>query len=186
MNLPLLWVVLPLAAVLFFQSVLWIVDVYRRAPHQRKITWGGFSTNELAAAWCLTYVLSSLGGLLTFYLCVVFTGDDNVYPVFIFAALDASFIVYLHVVDDGYSRVTLVRSCVWFHVILYVMLFVYMVVAFPLDRQDVSNATLIGVTHFCNAVAIFHALVMDAYLWFEGWVNQVETKEMNGGEESIQ
>ena len=186
MNLPLLCVVLPLAALLFIFTVMFAYHLHKMSTTEFAVIWGGLYWKPQIYVWCVTYLLSSLGGLLTFYLCVVFTGDDNVYPVFIFAALDVSFIVYLYVVGDGYSKVTLVRSCLWFNVILYVMLFVYMVAAFPLDRTDVSNATLIGVMHFCNAVAVFHALVMDAYLWFEGWVSQVEAKEMNGVDESFQ
>jgi hypothetical protein len=174
MNLPLLCAVLPLAAVLFVKAVLWIYSVYGRSPVQRNVIWGGLDTKERAAAWCLTYVLSSLGGLLTFYLCVVFTGDDDVLPVFLFGTLDISYIVYLYIVDDGLLRASLVRLCVWFNFILYVILFAYTLIKFPVDRADVSNATLIGVTHFCNAVAIFHALVMDAILWFEGWMTKLE------------
>jgi hypothetical protein len=34
----------------------------------------------------VTYVLSSLGGLLTFYLHVVFKGDTDLLPVFLFGA----------------------------------------------------------------------------------------------------
>lgn len=185
MNLPLLCVVLPLAALLFFQAVMWILS--NRDEERRKISWGGFHSKERATAWCLTYMLSSLGGLLTFYLFVVYT-NDNAIPVLIFAALNVSFIVYLYVVDEGYDKKDLVRSCLMLNVILYILLFAYTVVAFPLDHKDVSNAPLLVVTHFCNAVAIFHALFMDAYVWFEGWADKVDHvwKEEMRGDESIQ
>ena len=179
MNLPLLYVVLPLAAVTFICAVRWIRSVYLRTPSQREVVWGGFQTNELAAAWSLTYVVSSVGGLLTFYLHVVFKGDTDMLPVFIFGTLNISYILYLYVVDKiEHSRVYVVQVCLIVNVVLYTMLFAYTFMTFPLDDKDVSNATLIGVTHFCNAVAIFHAWVMDAYLWFNGWerlISEIES-----------
>lgn len=178
MNLPLLCVVLPLAALLFIVAVRWIHSVYYRSPRERDIVWGGFNTNRLVAAWCLTYVLSSIGGLLTFYLHVVFKGDADLFPVFLFGAVNITYIVFLLVVDnDGYSRVHVVQVCLIVNAVLYLMIFMYTYMTFGLDDKDVSNATLLGVTHFCNAVAIFHAWVMDGFLWFGGWEHAISQLE---------
>ncbi len=178
MNLPLLCVVLPLAALLFIVAVRWIHSVYYRSQRERDIVWGGFKTDRLVAAWCLTYVLSSLGGLLTFYLHVVFKGDADLLPVFLFGAVNITYIVFLLVVDkDGYSRVHVVKVCLIVNAVLYLMIFVYTYMTFGLDDKDVSNATILGFTHFCNAVAVFHACVMDGFLWFGGWEHAISPLE---------
>lgn len=178
MNLPLLCVVLPLAAVLFIFAARWVYSVYKRSPRDREDAWGGFNTDKLKAAWCLTYVVSSVGGLLTFYLHVVFTGDSDFFPVFLFAALNVSFIIFFVFIDaDGYSKVTIVQVSLIVNVVLYAMIFGITFMTFPLDDKDVSNPTLVGVTHCFNAVAIFHAWVMDAYLWFNGWEQLIQMIE---------
>jgi hypothetical protein len=177
MNLPLLCVVLPLAGILFIVAVRWIHSVYYRSARERDIVWGGFKSDGLVAAWCVTYVLSSLGGLLTFYVHVVFKGDD-LFPAFLFAGVNITYIVFLLVVDKhGYSRVYVVQVCLIVNTVLYLMIFLYTWLKFPLDDKDVSNATLLGVTHFCNAVAIFHAMAMDGFLWFGEWRRLVEEVE---------
>lgn len=179
MNLPLLYVVLPLAAVLFIVAVRWVLSVYYRSPREREIVWGGFKTDGLVAAWCLTYVLSSVGGLLTFYLHVVFKGDADLFPVFLFGAVNITYIVFLLVVDaDSHSKVLVVQVCLIVNFVLYVMIFVNAWLTFPLDDKDVSNAALLGVTHVCNAVAIFHALVIDYWYWFhQGWEDLILQNE---------
>ena len=115
----------------------------------------------------MTYLVSSLGGLLSFYLHVVYTDDTNVFPVFLFGCVNISYIVFFWAV---YSEiVAVVRACLWFCLLLYVMLCVYTYMLFTVDAAHVSNAALVGVTDFCNAVAIFHADFMDICLWFPGW-----------------
>lgn len=167
MNLPLLYIVLPLAAVLLVCTVRWTYNVYRMSPPQREVVWGGFNTNQRIGAFCLTYLVSSLGGLLSFYLHVVYTDDTNVFPVFLFGCVNISYIVFFWAVDS--ERVAVVRACLWCCLLMYVMLCVYTYLMFTANGAHVSNAALVGVTDFCNAVAIFHAGFMDICLWFVGW-----------------
>jgi hypothetical protein len=123
-------------------------------------------------------VLSSLGGLLTFYLHVVFKGDTDLLPVFLFGAVNITYISFLLVVDkEGYSRVYFVQVCLIVNAVLYLMIFANTFMTFPLDNKEVSNTTLLGVTHFCNAVAILHTWFMDGFLWVRGWEKAISELE---------
>ena len=175
MNLVLLCVTLPLAAGFALLAARWMLSVHRRTPIEQQVVRGGLTTDKHVAVWCCTFLLSSVGGVLSFALLVAHTGNADVFGVFIFACVNIAYICLLCIVDrDMHWRVYLVHQCLWVVVVLYALLFVYVLATFALDDARVSNSTLLGATHFCNAVAIVHALVMDAYVWFEGWEKNMD------------
>jgi hypothetical protein len=175
MNLVLLCVTLPLAAGFALLAARWMLSVRLRTPIDQQVVRGGLATGWHVAAWCCTFLLSSAGGLMSFALLVAHTGNRDVFGVFLFACINIAYICLLCFVDrDMHGRVYLVQLCLWVVVVLYALLFMYVLWTFALDDARVSNSTLVGATHFCNAVAIVHALVMDACVWFGGWEKHMD------------
>ena len=172
MNLPLLCVVLPLAALYFISYAMFAWRMQTMSAQKFGILWGGLNQKPRIFLWCLTFVLSSLGGILTFYLYVQFTSDDTVLPVFLFGVLDISFVIFIYAVEG--DHVKLVRGILGLNIVAYIILFVYSLVTFPVDNHVVDNPALLYVTHVCNAVAIFHVAVMDWIIWWGGWVEYYE------------
>jgi len=168
MNEILLWIVLPLAALYFILYGKFIWRMHTMSTEQFNIIRGGLNRKPTVFLWALTFTLSSIGGILTFYLHVKFTTDSNIYPAFIFGALDISFILWIYAVES--YNLKLVRACLWTNVFGYIMLFVYSIVTFHVDDVVVDNPALLYVTHIFNAVAIFHVVVMDLIIWWNGWV----------------
>jgi hypothetical protein len=172
MNLPLLCVVLPLAALYFISYAMFAWRMQTMSAQKFATLWGGLTQKPRIFLWCLTFVVSSIGGILTFYVYVQFTNDDTVFPVVLFGVLDISFIIFIYAVEG--DRVNLVRGVLWLNVVAYIILFAYSLVIFPVDNHVVGNPALLYVTHVFNAVAIFHVSVMDLVIWWGGWVEHYE------------
>lgn len=172
MNLVVLCVVLPFAALLFVLAVMFTRRLHRMSTSEFADIWGGLYRKPHIYVWCLTYVLSGLGGILTFYLHVEFTTADNVLPMFIFVCVNISYITWIYAVERRNRDV--VAVCLFMNVLCYFMLFLYTLLLFPIHHAIVANETLLYITHFCNAVTIFHVLVMDLYYWNTGWVRNYE------------
>ena len=160
--------VLPFAVLYFILCGKFIWRMYTMPTPRFAILWGGLYRKPHIYFWVLTFLLSSVGGILTFYLHVQFTTDANIYPVFLFGVLNASYIIFIYAVES--DNVNLVRTCLWANVIVYIMLFVYSIVIFHVDNAAVDNPALLYVTHVLNAVAIFHVVVMDLIIWWNGWI----------------
>lgn len=176
MNLPLLYVVLPLAFLLFIFAVAFTCRLRTKSTAEFAVIWGGLYGKPQIYVWCVTYVLSSLGGILTFYLHVEFASDADVFPVYLFGTANISYVVYICVVES--RNIAAVLTCLIVNCVVYLMLFVYTVAVFhsvplPEDDNRVSWMSLLIVTHFCNAVAVFHVVVMDLWIWFGEWEKAV-------------
>ena len=172
MNLPLLCVVLPLAALYFISYAMFACRITRMSKQQFEIFRGGLNQTPRIILFFLTFVVSCIGTVLTFYLYVQFTSDDTVLPVFLFGVLDISAVTYIYAVEG--DHVKLVRGVLWTNVITYIILFAYSLFIFPVDNPAVDNPALLYVTHAFNAVAIFHVSVMDLIIWWGGWVEYYE------------
>lgn len=167
MNLPLLCVILPLAALYFITYALFACRITRMSTQQFEVFRGGLNQTPRVLLFFLTFVVSSIGTILTFYLFVQFTSDDTVLPVFVFGVMDISYVAFIYAVEG--DHVKLVRGVLWTNVIAYIVLFVYSLVIFPVDNHVVDNPALLYVTHVFTAVAIFHVGVMDLIIWWNGW-----------------
>ena len=172
MNLPLLCVGLALGALYFISYALFACRVTRMSTQQFEVFKGGLNQRPRILLFFLTFVVSSIGTILTFYLYVQFTSDDIVLPLFLFGVLDISYVIYIYAVER--DHVQLVRGVLWTNVIAYIILFAYSLVIFPVDDHIVGNPALLYVTHVFNAVAIFHVGVMDLNIWWNGWVEHYE------------
>lgn len=172
MNLPLLCVVLPLAALYFISYAMFACRIARMSRQQFEVFRGGLNQTPRVLLFFLTFLVSSIGTILTFYLYAQFTSDDTVLPVLLFAVLDISYVVFIYAVEG--DHVNLVRGVLWTNVIGYIVLFVYSLVIFPVDNHVVDNNALLYVTHVFNAVTIFHVCVMDLIIWWNGWVEHYE------------
>jgi len=60
-------------------------------------------------------------------------------------------------------------------VALFVFLFWYTLLVFRLDHAPASPALLLA-THLANFVGIIHALVMERWVWYRGWLACVQDK----------
>jgi hypothetical protein len=182
MNLPLLYVVLPLAFLLFIFAVAFTCRLRTTSTAEFAVIWGGLYGKPQIYVWCVTYVLSSLGGVLTFYLYVACANETDVFPVWLFSTVNVSYIVYSCFVES--RNVAVVLTCLIVNCVVYLMLFVYTVAAFlsiplPEDDNRVSWISLLIVTDFCNAVAVFHVGVMDLWIWFVEWEKKVSEVEVH-------
>lgn len=173
MNLPLLCVVLPLVALYFILYAMFACRITRMSTQQFEVFRGGLNKTPRVLLFFLTFVVSSIGGILTFYLYVQFTSDDTVLPVFLFGVVNISYLIFVYAVEG--DHVQLVRGVLWTNVVAYIILFVYSLIMFPVDDHVVGNPALLYVTHVFNAVTIFHVGVMDLFIWWNGWVEHYET-----------
>lgn len=173
MNLPLLCVVLPLAALYFISYAMFAWRIARWSEHEFEVFKGGLNQTPRILVFFLTFLVSSIGTILTFYLYVQFTSDDIVLPIFVFGVLDISYVIYIYAVEG--HHVSLVKGVLWTNAIAYIILFAYSLVIFPVDNHAVDNPALLYVTHVFNAVAIFHVGFMDLIIWWNGWVDHYVT-----------
>jgi len=171
MNDFLLWFVLPLAALYFIMYGKFALRLSGMPKDKFYVIWGGLRGKVILSAFVLTFILSGIGSILTFYLHVQFTTNDNIYPAFLFGGLNVSYILYVYAVES--DNINFVRACLWTNVFGYIMLFVYSIVTFHVDDAVVDNPALLYVTHIFNAVAIFHVAVMDLVIWWNGWIENI-------------
>jgi len=171
MNVPLLVCVLVLGGILFIMDVMFARRLYKMPLSEFVVIWGGLYAKPQIYIWCTSGLVSSIGGILTFYLDVAFTDNNNVLPLFVFAAVNISYIRYIYVVEDKNKYGVLL--CLRANVVLYIILFIHTIVTFPINTTLVSDISIVYITHFCNAVTIFHVVVMDWIIWWNGWEKQV-------------
>lgn len=164
--------VLPFAALYFILYAKFAWYARTLSTQRFAVMWGGLYKKPHIYFFVLTFLLSSVGGILTFYLHVQFTSDSNIFPAFLFIILNVSCVICIYAIDS--DNVKVVRICLWTNVVACIILFAYTIVAFHVDDNVVDNPTLLYITHICNAVAIFHVAFMDLIIWWHGWMENYE------------
>lgn len=170
MNLPLLYLNIPVV-ILVFLAEAWLAQrMYRMSAVERRVVWGGLYTPKSFYTWCCTFVLSSFGFTSSFVLFVTLEPPD-VFSIFIFVCLNVCYVA----LNFGIlcERKQVVVQCLDISVAIVLALFVYTLLVFRVD-SGASNAALLVGTHVCNAVALFHVLVMDRVIWYGGWVLEMQ------------
>ncbi|MEI6355487.1 MAG: hypothetical protein WCP53_00115 [Verrucomicrobiota bacterium] len=172
MNLALLWITVP-GAVLVVLSDAWVAFRLLRMPAQQaRVLWGGVYERAPFVRWVGTYVTSSFACVSTFLLFLALEPPDTS-SIILFACLNVCYVcigVGILREDSG----TVVR-CLDICVALFVFLFWYTLLVFRLDRGPASPALLLA-THLANFIAVVHALVMERWVWYRGWLACLQDK----------
>lgn len=172
MNLPLLWVTVP-GVVLVVLSDAWVVVRLSRMPApQARVLWGGLHDRTPFLLWIGTYVTSSFACVSTFLLFLALEPPDTS-SIVLFACLNACYVC----IGVGILREDnhLVVQGLDIAVALFVFLFWYTLLVFRLDHAPASPALLLA-THLANFIAILHALLMERWVWYRGWIACVQDK----------
>jgi hypothetical protein len=170
MNLPLLYLNIPVVMLVFLCEA-WVAQrMYRMSAVERRVVWGGLYTAKTFYAWCCTFVLSSFGCTSSFVLFVTLEPPD-VFSVFLFVCLNVCYVA----LNFGIlrERKQIVVQCLDINCAILLALFLYTLLVFRVNA-GASNAALLVGTHVCNAVALFHVLVMERVIWYRGWVLQMQ------------
>lgn len=170
MNWMLLDIVVPLALLLLLSILHLIQQISLRNKASRQEAFGGLQ-GWIYYLWCCTYVISSVGVLVTFAIHAIL-GEG--WPIIaIFMCMDVSLIGF----NAGFLRKS--TPTVFFTLVLavssYLGLFVYTLYVFP------DMVGIVGV-HVCNAICVFHGLVLDFGVWQYQWYYSV-TQEPVGPED---
>ena len=170
MNLPLLYLSVPVIF-LCFLSFTWLVQcVYRMSDVERRVVWGGLYMQKPFYIWCCTFLLSSFGCTSSFVLYATLEPPE-VFSILIFVCMNVSYMAF----HFGLLREIkqLVLQSLDINVAILLALFVYTLLVFRVDRSASNEALIVG-THVCNAAAIFHVLVMERVVWYGGWVLRMQ------------
>jgi len=172
MNLPLLCVTVP-GVVLVVLSDAWVVfRLYRMPAPLRRVLWGGLHDRKPFVLWVATYVISCFACVSTFLLFLALEPPDTS-SIILFACLNACYVcIGVGILrEDNQLVVQGLDICV----ALFVFLFWYTLLVFRLDHAPASPALLLT-THLANFIAIVHALVMERWVWYRGWIACVQDK----------
>ena len=172
MNLPLLWVTIP-GVVLVVLSDAWVVFRLCRMPAPlQRVLWGGLHDRKPFVLWVATYITSCFACVSTFLLFLALEPPDTS-SIILFACLNACYVC----IGVGILREDkqLVVQGLDICVALFIFLFWYTVLVFRLEYRRVPPALLLA-THLANFVSIVHALVMERWVWYRGWVVCIQDK----------
>jgi hypothetical protein len=112
--------------------------------------------------WCMTFVISSTGIIMSFFLHLL--NSQGWVVVYIFACMNIA-----HIVFDIALMYRFVNLVFWS---LLAMLISY--IALLVHTYDVFGISpILVVVHICNNVAVVHGLVLDLLVWQSGWHERI-------------
>jgi hypothetical protein len=170
MNLPLLYLNIPVVILVLLADAWVALRMYRMSALERRVVYGGLYNQKYFYVWCCTFLLSCFGCISSFVLYLTLEPPD-VFSIFLFVCLNTCYTAL------GFGLVhenkQLVVQCLDIIIAIFLALFVYTVLVFRVESGTPNAALLVG-THFCNAVAILHVLVMERMIWYGGWVVRMQ------------
>jgi len=161
MNLFLLYLGIPAAFLVCLSEARVALWLSRQTAEDKRIAWGGLFQPVPFWIWCCTFVLSCFGCISTFVLFATLEPSE-LFSIVLFVLMNVSYMVLGDALTQKHVR--LVAHCLDVNIAIFVALFVYTLLVFR------KNTGLLVGTHLCNAVSIFHALVVERMWWFRGWV----------------
>ena len=170
MNLPLLYMNIPVVILVLLADAWLTLRIYRMSAPERRVVWGGLYTQKSFYAWCCTFLLSCFGCVSSFVLYLMLEPPD-MFSIFIFVCVNVCYLALTFGLLHEDKKVVVQSLDLIMSVFL--ALFVYTLLVFRVDTGAPNAALLIG-THVCNAVSIFHTVVMERMIWYGGWVVQMQ------------
>jgi hypothetical protein len=169
MDIELLSTVIPLVTVLFLCDIWLYVKYLYMEDVGRKRLFGGIQGN-LFGVWVVSFIFSSIGLMLSFYV-LVFTVSQGSYLLFIF--FNIALIIYNFALM--YENVIIVFACLSVVFFNYISIFIFIMHRFPVSDTSVYTYETLYIMHVCNFIGILHASIIDLCIWQYGWWEQLES-----------